>query len=86
MSGTKLSYHRADIVQAAIVKFATKKLALEEMNGEFRIRSVRTPIEFGWDEERKVRTAYETNVRTFAGPFKSLAELAQALGVEKRGV
>ena len=79
-----MKYHHSDIVQAAIKRYRTKQLALEEVNGTFRIRTVRTSIEFGYDAVRNVRTAYETNVRTLAGPFGSLTEMAKFLGVENR--
>ena len=84
MSSASVRYYRMDILQAAKKKYGANQIAFEEMDGVFRIRSVRTPLEFGFDVERGVRTAYETSVRTHGGPWGSLAEAAQFFGVEKR--
>ncbi|TAL42391.1 MAG: hypothetical protein EPN91_08405 [Salinibacterium sp.] len=78
-----MKYHRTDIVEAAIKRFGKrKKLALEEVGGLFRVRSVGGPMrEVVIDS---VRHLIERDVVTYAGPFNSLAECAQFFGVKKR--
>ena len=82
MSG-KLTYYRTDIVEAAVKRFGKKKkLALEEVNGEFRIRTIGGPMRELWVDG--VRHLLEKDVETVAGPWKTLAEAAKHFGVKPR--
>ena len=82
---TPLRYHRIDIVEAASKKFGIKmsRIALEEVNGEFRVRSMAGPTEEHVSIDG-VHHIYEKNVKTYAGPWKTLAEAAAFFGVKKR--
>lgn len=78
-----MKYHSEDIVAAAAKRYGKRrKLALEELGGEFRIRSVGGPMRDLVIDG--VRHLVERDVTTYAGPFKSLAEAAQFFGVKKR--
>lgn len=85
-------YHRVDIVEAARKRFGSKPalvnggrshgLALEEVNGELRIRTVGGPMrELVVDG---VKHLIEQEVKVYAGPFNSLAEAAKYFGVKPR--
>ena len=80
--GSKKKYHRADIVQAAVKRFGKKwKIALEELPlGKFRIRTVGGPMDDLIIDG--IRHLIERDVQTLAGPFDSLAEIAQHFGVK----
>lgn len=83
-SSPKKKYHRADIVQAAVKRFGKKwKIALEEWPlGKFRIRTIGGLMSDITIDG--VRHLVEKDVQTLAGPFDSLAEIAQHFGVEPR--
>lgn len=76
-------YHRTDIVEAAVKAHGKRrKLAFEELDGTFRIRTIGGPVrELNIDG---VRHLIEKDVETVAGPWKSLAEAAEHFGVKKR--
>ena len=91
MSAAK-KYYRTDIVKAAIKRFSKKPalasgarssgLALEELNGELRVRTVGGPMRDLIIDG--VRHLLEKDVKVYAGPFNSLAECAEFFGVKKR--
>lgn len=88
----KPTIHRTDIVEAARKRFGKKPalasgcrssgLALEEVDGAFRIRTVGGPVrELVIDG---VHHLIERDVKFYAGPFASLAEAAKFFGVKPR--
>jgi len=77
-----MKYYRTDVLTAAKKHFGRKQLALEEVDGVFRIRTVR-------DSFKKevvidgIRHLYEDS-KTLAGPWKTLADAAKFFGVKQR--